>query len=148
MVDKGYPDRKGYLVPYSKLRYHQSQFQNKLPNNAQEAFNRAHSSLRSYVERSFRVLKQRWKILNKMPQFTIATQTRIIVATFALHNYIRINSPNDRVFQVLEQHSNYIPADELSYSTSTNEENVRQRSEMKDIRDRIAESLWLGKQQN
>lgn len=148
MVDKGYPDRKGYLVPYSKLRYHQSQFQNELPNNAQEAFNRAHSSLRSCIERSFGVLKQRWKILNRMPQFTIATQTRIIVATFALHNYIRINSPNDRVFQVLEQHPDYIPADELSYSTSTNEENVRQRSEMKDIRDRIAESLWLGKQQN
>jgi len=83
-----------------------------------------------------------------MPHFTIATQTRIIVATFALHNYIRSNSPNDRVFQVLEQHPDYIPADKLSYSTSTNEENVRQRSEIKDIRDRIAESLWLGKQQN
>ena len=83
-----------------------------------------------------------------MSQFTIATQTRIIVATFALHNYIRSNSPNDRVFQVLEQHPDYILVDELSYSTSTNEENVRQRSEMKDVCDQIAESLWLAKQQN
>jgi len=60
---------------------------------------------------------------------------RIIVAIFALHNYIRINSSNDQVFQVLEQHPDYIPVDELLYSTSTNEENVRQRSEMKDVRD-------------
>ena len=73
---------------------------------------------------------------------------RIIVAIFALHNYIRISSSNDRVFQVLEQHPDYISVDELSYSTSTNEENVRQISEMKDVRDQIAESLWLAKQQN
>ncbi|GKD78460.1 ALP1-like protein isoform X1, partial [Tanacetum coccineum] len=47
LVDKGYPDRNGYLVPYSKTRYHQSQFENEPPNNMQEAFNRKHSSLRS-----------------------------------------------------------------------------------------------------
>ena len=148
MVDKGYPDRKGYLVPYSKLRYHQSQFQNEPPKNAQEAFNRAHSSLRSCIERSFGVLKQRWKILNRMPRFSIATQTLIIVATFALHNYIRVNSPNDRVFQILDQHPDYVPVDELSYFASATEENRRRRSEMKDVRDQIAESLWLTKRQN
>nr|KAJ0219040.1 hypothetical protein LSAT_V11C300144470 [Lactuca sativa] len=39
VVDKGYPDRKGYLTPYSRLKYHQSQFEHVLPTNAQEAFN-------------------------------------------------------------------------------------------------------------
>ncbi|KAF2302997.1 hypothetical protein GH714_012472 [Hevea brasiliensis] len=34
LVDKGYPNREGYLVPYSTLRYHQSQFQHKRPQNA------------------------------------------------------------------------------------------------------------------
>ncbi|GKC59652.1 ALP1-like protein isoform X2 [Tanacetum coccineum] len=68
LVDKGYPDRNGYLVPYSKTRYHQSQFENEPPNNKQEAFNRKHSSLRSYIERSFGVLKKRWKILDYIPQ--------------------------------------------------------------------------------
>jgi len=83
-----------------------------------------------------------------MSRFSIATQTRIIVATFALHNYIRVNSPNDRVFQILEQHPDYVPVDEFSYFTSTNEENIRRRSEMKDVCDQIAESLWLAKRQN
>nr|GEV13383.1 hypothetical protein [Tanacetum cinerariifolium] len=31
LVDKGYPDRNGYLVPYSKTRYHQSHFENEMP---------------------------------------------------------------------------------------------------------------------
>ncbi|GJZ00359.1 ALP1-like protein isoform X1 [Tanacetum coccineum] len=45
LVDKGYPDRKGYLVPYPKTRYHKSQFENEPPKNMKEAFNRSHSSL-------------------------------------------------------------------------------------------------------
>nr|GEX40960.1 hypothetical protein [Tanacetum cinerariifolium] len=51
LVDKGYPKRNGYLVPYSKTRYHRSRFQNEPPTNMKEAFNRSHSSLRSYNER-------------------------------------------------------------------------------------------------
>ncbi|KAK9114026.1 hypothetical protein Syun_020823 [Stephania yunnanensis] len=88
LVDKGFPDRRGYLVPYFKTRYHQNQFENVGPNNAKEVFNRAHSSLRSCIERSFGVLKKRWKILNAMPQFSVQTQIDIKIAAFALHNYI------------------------------------------------------------
>ena len=33
-------------------------------------FNRAHSSLRNVIERSFGVWKQRWKILQNMPFFS------------------------------------------------------------------------------
>ncbi|CAH9086232.1 unnamed protein product [Cuscuta europaea] len=88
LVDKGYPDRKGYLVPYPKIRYYQSQFENELHTNAEEAFNRAHSSLRSCIERSFGVLKKRWRLLKRMSKFSINTQIDVIVAAFALHNYI------------------------------------------------------------
>ncbi|XP_071694846.1 uncharacterized protein [Rutidosis leptorrhynchoides] len=95
LVDKGYPDRKGYLVPYPKTRYHQSQFQKEPPNNMQEAFNRSHSPLRSYIERSFGILKKRFHILSEMPRFSVQTQIDVITATFALHNYIRTNSQED-----------------------------------------------------
>ena len=144
-MDKGYPDRQGYLVPYPKTRYHQSQFEYEAPNNAQEAFNRAHSSLRSCIERSFGVLKKRWKILSRMPQFSVHTQIDIIMATFALHNYIRINSTDDQMFTMLEQHPDYIPQDELSdvQDSFTNNEDVRETfSEMRDIRNNIANLLW------
>ncbi|XP_058770478.1 uncharacterized protein LOC131644069 [Vicia villosa] len=83
LVDKAYHDKEGYLVRYPKIKYHLSQFEYESPTNAQEAFNREHSSLRS---------------------------------SFALHNYIRINSHDDPMFTVLDQHPNYVPHDDLSDS--------------------------------
>ncbi|XP_021851740.1 uncharacterized protein [Spinacia oleracea] len=144
LADKGYPDRKGYLIPYPKTRYHKSQFEYVPPKNDRETFNRWHSSLRSCIERCFGVLKQRWKILTKMPQYSIEKQIHIIVATFALHNYIRINSPDDPLFRVLEEYPNFIPSFELPdvRVTSRGENGEESCTEMKAIRDRIADALW------
>lgn len=145
LVDKGYPERKGYLVPYPKIRYHQSQFENVAPTNAREAFNRRHSSLRSCIERSFGVLKKRWKILNKMPKYNVQTQTDIILAAFALHNYIRKNSEEDMIFTTLEQYPDYIPYEEYGHynDKDSNEESSNRPSiQMKRIRDEIATLIW------
>ncbi|KAL6583736.1 hypothetical protein OROMI_003025 [Orobanche minor] len=145
LVDKGYPERKGYMVPYPKVRYHQSQFENMAPSNAHEAFNRRHSSLRSCIERSFGVLKKRWKILNRMPKYSIQTQIDIILATFALHNYIRKNSEDDLIFTTLEQHPDYIPCEEDGhfYDNGTSDESSNRPSvEMRWIRDEIATLIW------
>ncbi|CAA0811283.1 Unknown protein [Striga hermonthica] len=145
LVDKGYPDRKGYLVPYPRIRYHQSEFQHELPNNAEEAFNRAHSSLRSCIERSFGVLKKRWKILSKMPKFSVETQIDVIMAAFALHNFIRINSNDDLMFGVLEKHPEYIPNDELQDESTSHPgyDNSREtKNVMKNIRNDIAKMIW------
>ncbi|XP_057251338.1 uncharacterized protein LOC130591684 [Beta vulgaris subsp. vulgaris] len=65
LVDKGYLEREGYLTPYHKTRYHQSEFRGANPRGPREIFNRAHSSLRSCIEREFDILKARWKILGK-----------------------------------------------------------------------------------
>ncbi|KAL2921785.1 putative nuclease HARBI1 [Bienertia sinuspersici] len=153
LLDKGYPDRDGYLVPYPRLRYHKKQFQHKPPQNERETFNRWNSSLQSCIERSFGVLKQRWKILTKMPQFGIETQIRIIVATFALHNYIRINSPDDPLFRVLEEYPDFIPSFEIPDAHATCKdaaESCTQDSytKMQAIRDDIAKSLWRARRRN
>ncbi|XP_020270930.1 uncharacterized protein LOC109846115 [Asparagus officinalis] len=146
LVDKGYPDRLGYLVPYPKIRYHQSQFQREAPTNAKETFNRAHSSLRSCIERSFGVLKKRWKILHQMPQYSVKTQIDIVMTAFALHNYIRINSVDDPLFKVLEQQPNYVPEDETQDELEDPDENSNSSrgttSEMREVRDNIALLLW------
>nr|GEX56614.1 hypothetical protein [Tanacetum cinerariifolium] len=62
---EGYPKRNGYLVPYYKIS--SVSVSNEPPTNTKEAFNRSHSSLRSYIERSFGILKKRWKLLGGMP---------------------------------------------------------------------------------
>ncbi|KAJ9565357.1 hypothetical protein OSB04_001323 [Centaurea solstitialis] len=142
-VDKGYPDRKGYLAPYSRIRYHQSQFEHVLPTNAKEAFNRVHSSLRSCIERSVGVLKKRWKILSRMPRFSETIQIDVMMATFALHNYIRRNDAEDMVFNIVQQHQDYIPTEELDGETSINQGNMQgSNNEMREIRNNIANMIW------
>ena len=146
LVDKGYPFRKGYLVPYPKTRYHKSQFENVPPKNMQESFNRSHSSLRSAIERSFGILKKRWKILTRMPKYSVETQHDIIIAAFALHNYIRNNDKEDMVFTTFEQHPDYMGCDELRdvRGSVTNNEGTSSgtSNEMKKIRNDIAKSIW------
>ncbi|KAL4567082.1 hypothetical protein LXL04_022654 [Taraxacum kok-saghyz] len=149
VVDKGYPDRKGYLAPYPRLRYHQSQFEHVLPTNAQEAFNRAHSSLRSCIERYFGVLKKRWKILNRMSSFSENTQIDVIMAAFTIHNYIRRNDSTDRIFNFVQQHSNYIPTEEQGNRSRFSHDNIREsRHEMRGIRDSIANIIWDARNMN
>ncbi|KAH7858833.1 hypothetical protein Vadar_028525 [Vaccinium darrowii] len=55
LVDAGYPNAKGYLAPYKGNMYHQDEFRRRsVPvTDSNEVFNKAHSSLRSCVERSF-----------------------------------------------------------------------------------------------
>ncbi|XP_057504817.1 protein ALP1-like [Actinidia eriantha] len=103
LVDAGYPNRKGFLAPYKGERYHQAEFQRgEPPSNANEQFNKVHSSLRSVIERSFGVWKNRWAILRSMPQFCMSTQTAIVGGSMAIHNFIRRNSDRDPYFDRIE----------------------------------------------
>nr|GEV35801.1 hypothetical protein [Tanacetum cinerariifolium] len=115
LMDKGYPDRNGYLDPYSKTRYHLSEFENEPPNNKQEAFNRKHSSFQSYIERSFGVLKKRWKILDMM--FTVMEQNP---------NYI----PQDELHDV------------RGHDTNNGDNSEGACNETKQIRNDIATLIW------
>ena len=42
-----------------------------------------------------RVLKARFKILKEAPKFPMEKQVMILVACVVIHNFIRINNPND-----------------------------------------------------
>ena len=87
-MDKGYPNRDGFMVPYSRERYHHQEFVRQAPKNIRQSFNRLHSSLRSTIERCFGVLKKRWQILKFMPSYSVEKQIDITTSCFALHNYI------------------------------------------------------------
>ncbi|GJW55157.1 cytochrome P450 [Tanacetum coccineum] len=106
----------------------------------QEDFNRSHSSLRSAIERSFGILKKRWKILSRMPKYSVETQHDVIIATLALHNYIRNNDKED-TFTTFEQHPNYMGGDDFSdvRGSSTNNDDTHSgtSNEMKYIRNGV-----------
>jgi hypothetical protein len=63
-----------------------------------ETFNHRHSSLRNVVERSFGVLKMKWRILQGIPRYKPETQKMIITACMCLHNYIRDSKLRDEHF--------------------------------------------------
>ncbi|CAH1416778.1 unnamed protein product [Lactuca virosa] len=83
IVDAGYPNTKGYLVPYkcSNIRYHIPDSRRgqtratREPKGFKEKFNYYHSSLRSVIERNFGVWKARWVLLRDMHvNFTTTTR--------------------------------------------------------------------------
>jgi hypothetical protein len=54
-----------------------------------ELFNYRHSSLRSVVERTFGILKKRFKILKCMGPFSMRYQRYFVIACCTIHNFIR-----------------------------------------------------------
>ncbi|XP_017981016.1 PREDICTED: putative nuclease HARBI1 [Theobroma cacao] len=109
IVDASYPNMKGYLALYKGERYHIPDFRGcSQPEGIEETFNHEHSSLRNVIERTIRVWKNRWHILRDMKPFPLIKQEKIIVATMALHNYIRQCGVIDEEFDKCDRNSNYI----------------------------------------
>ncbi|CAN6544943.1 unnamed protein product [Malus baccata var. baccata] len=141
LVDAGYPQMRGYLGPYEGERYHLPDFRRGAePTGHKEVFNHRHSSLRSIIERTFGVWKKRWAILRDMPNYPFNKQVKIVIATMALHNYIRRYSERDRHFDD--------PRDFCEESDSSDDEDdeyqnyqVEGSHEIEALRNRIATSL-------
>ncbi|KAL0001299.1 hypothetical protein SO802_015080 [Lithocarpus litseifolius] len=90
--------KTGFLAPYKWERYHIPEFRpREVLHRPEERFNYLHSSLRSVIERTFGVWKNKWKILRNIPPFHIRTQGHIIVATMVLHNFFRAHEINNDV---------------------------------------------------
>ncbi|XP_071700423.1 uncharacterized protein [Rutidosis leptorrhynchoides] len=156
VVDAGYPNTRGYLAPYkgNDIRYHIPDFRRgktaaqRAPKGLKETFNYHHSSLRNVIERTFGVWKARWAILKDMHvNYSYETQVNIVIASMAIHNYIRMKGRFDEAFNTAEQ-ENYHPIQELNSESSTsmnvNEGGIHRRNDdlyMSVVRDRIARDV-------
>ncbi|XP_058208117.1 protein ALP1-like [Rhododendron vialii] len=117
LVDAGYTNGNGFLVPYRGQRYHINIWrQGHMPVSKEEYFNMKHSAARNVIERSFGVLKMRFAILRSASYYPIRTQTRIVTACCLLHNLIKREMPNDPIEQEYsaweQDHVNDVPNDE------------------------------------
>ena len=143
VVDAGYPNRPGYLSPYRCTRYHVQQWQNgPPPQGMKETFNHAHAKVRNVIERSFGVLKMKFRILLNMPRFPENKQTRIIVAYMALHNFIRESRIVDREFDACDADENYNPMPSSSASTWPEDEPLVEDININAFRDQLAGALF------
>ncbi|KAH7842835.1 hypothetical protein Vadar_009643 [Vaccinium darrowii] len=111
LVDAGCPNKPGFLAPYKGYRYHQPEFRRgrRRIHDDNEFFNRAHSSLRSCIERTIGVFKSRFPVVYCMPWYSIRTQVQIILSAMAFHNFIRRDrDPKEDMFPVVERQADYI----------------------------------------
>ncbi|KAK4383160.1 hypothetical protein Sango_2802500 [Sesamum angolense] len=70
LCDNGYGNVEGFLTPYRVLA-------------------------RNVIERTFGLLKTRWGILRSPSYYPIRVQNQIIVACCLLHNFVRMEMPDD-----------------------------------------------------
>ncbi|XP_024634373.2 uncharacterized protein [Medicago truncatula] len=150
LVDSGYPTPIGYIGPYRCERYHLPEFRrsNGFANH-NEVFNYYHSSLRCTIERTFGVWKNRFAILRRMPKFKFETQVQIVVATMAIHNFIRRKAENDMDFNVYEDESTVIHHDDSSSNLDQSQVlNVVSSSEMDRVRNIIRNEIIEHRQNN
>ncbi|XP_059636220.1 uncharacterized protein LOC132278452 [Cornus florida] len=72
------------------------------PRTYKELFNLRHSIARNVIERAFGLLKKRWAILRTDSFLKLKTRVNIISACAILHNFIRIDKPNDPLLDEVE----------------------------------------------
>ncbi|XP_021990077.1 putative nuclease HARBI1 isoform X1 [Helianthus annuus] len=158
VVDAGYPNTRGYLAPYkgNDVRYHIPDFRRgqtaaqRAPKGLKETFNYYHSSLRNVIERTFGVWKARWAILKDMHvDYSYETQVDIVIASMAIHNYIRMKGHFDEAFNEAQQET-YRPTRDLEGDTSIringSQEDITTRRRQDDmymssVRERIAKDI-------
>ena len=144
MVDAGYPQMSGYLGPYKGERYHLPDFQRcSSPRGTKEIFNHRHSSLRCTIERTFVVLKNRWRMLQQMHSFPLEKQVKIVIASMALRNFIRINARMDMEFKPYDDDQGLFPLneEESRVDSLVEEDGSHHAREMEEEHDRIANLL-------
>ncbi|GJT02439.1 putative nuclease HARBI1 isoform X1 [Tanacetum coccineum] len=132
VVDAGYPNTRGYLAPYkgTDIRYHLRDFRR---------------------GRTAAILwKARWAILKYMHvDYPYETQVDIVIASMALHNYIRMKNNTDDAFHMAQQET-YNPNQDFDTGGSINETTEDTSSSRRDrdndlymsaVRDMIADEL-------
>jgi hypothetical protein len=103
-----------------------------------------HAQARNVIERIFGVLKNRWDILNRAPQFSMSIQATIPPGLAAVHNFIMDYDEEDlqHMLDGLEEVEG-ISVGEAGEGAIPPEE----RERASDLRDQIAIQMWNSYQQ-
>ena len=112
--------------------------------NKEELFNLRHAQARNVIERIFGVLKKRWDILNRAPQYNMEIQAKIPAALAALHNFIMDYDETD-LDHYLNEFADLEPTNNGDLGDGGIGAAERARANTK--RDQIAMAMWNRYQQ-
>lgn len=163
LADGGFGTCDALLVPYRGVRYHLAEWgranvryrilsccsfsmTNCLyrPVTKEELFNLRHASARNPVERIFGIIKKRWAILTRPPQYDMDTQARILPALAALHNFIldHDNEDLEEYRHVSDDQRGTYPDPSLFGTLATEIVDRAEQIRADARRDRIAQEMW------
>ncbi|KAJ9564195.1 hypothetical protein OSB04_000161 [Centaurea solstitialis] len=103
LCDAAYANARGFLAPYRNTRYWLADFRRRRALTKEEKFNHAHAQLRNVIERAYGVLKARFPILKQMAPFPFTIQRNVVIACFAIHNFIRKYNIQDQLFMEINE---------------------------------------------
>lgn len=116
------------------------------PQTPIEIFNMRHTKARNVIERAFGIVKMRWGILRSPSYYPIRTQTRLIMACFLLHNFIRREMAIDPIEELLDNMEDGVLDDELEEQIEF-VDTIEPSSQWSHKRDEIAQLMWDAYQQ-
>ncbi|XP_024959029.1 uncharacterized protein LOC112500004 [Cynara cardunculus var. scolymus] len=145
LCDAAYANARGFLAPYRNTRYWLADFRRRRALTKEERFNHAHAQLRNVIERAYGVLKARFPILKQMAPFPFTTQRNVVIACFAIHNFIRKYNIQDQLFMECNEDSIFNNEEEVE-GNGEEELDISQwgansTQYMATLRDEIANSL-------
>jgi hypothetical protein len=117
------------------------------PANKEELFNLRHAQKRNVVERIFGVVKKRWGILTRPPQFTMDIQAKIPSALAALHNFIMQHNSQDCLHYVSNMEDDLDPNPGVVQQNphgvlSTQAVNQAEKTQATAYHEHIAQEMW------
>ncbi|PKA53113.1 hypothetical protein AXF42_Ash019021 [Apostasia shenzhenica] len=149
LVNLGYANTSKFLAPYRKMLYHIGEFRGQNARryrNKGEKFNHRHACLRNVIERSFGILKRRFAVLNAMKSFPLQTQRDVVVACFALHNFIACYSLRNTLFHQRDTNEDEPELDEVELTKQQEEAHDHSRVGDRRLGDAlhrtITDDLW------
>ncbi|XP_063943220.1 uncharacterized protein LOC108208423 isoform X1 [Daucus carota subsp. sativus] len=143
LVDLGFTNSEGFLSPYKGTRYHLNLWRGNTPTNHKELFNLRHSSARNTIERAFGLLKKRWAILRDASFYPKKIQVRIINACFILHNFLREEKMEERVFmQEVERDLDRMEGIDVEDDEDDYISTARSTNEWNEFRDDLAKKMF------
>jgi hypothetical protein len=101
--DAAFSLKKGRcLTPFRGVRYHLNEFSSdRQPETAEELFNLRHSQMRVTIERTFGILKKRFKILRITDDLSVKTICDTITVCALLHNFILQQRASNQLEDIL-----------------------------------------------
>ncbi|KAL5539144.1 hypothetical protein UlMin_043223 [Ulmus minor] len=87
-----------HLAPFRGQNHHLHDRTHEDGDHRKEIFNYRHASLHNIIERTFSIWKNRFHILQKIPQYSLQKQRDIVIACAVLHNFIKLFSDETAFF--------------------------------------------------